>query len=40
MAIATIGSSPMSGISGTSVNAHRIVTTLNIAGENAGMKKW
>jgi hypothetical protein len=30
--------SPRYGIRGTSANAHVIVATLNIAGDNAGMK--
>ena len=38
MAIATIGSRPSAGMTGTSVNAQMIVTTLNIAGDSAGMK--
>ena len=39
MAMPAIGGQPMRGITGTSVNAERIVATLNIAGDSAGMKK-
>ena len=34
-----IGGQPSRGISGTSVNAERMVAMLNIAGDSAGMKK-
>ena len=40
MAMAAIAGRPSPGISGTSTTAHTIVTTLNIAGESAGTKKW
>ena len=41
MAMPAIGGRPIDGISGTSRNAHRIVATLNIAGESAGRKnRW
>ncbi len=38
-AIATIGSMPRRGASGTKITAHAIVATLNIAGDSAGTKK-
>ena len=38
IAIAVIGGRPTRGISGTSSIAHRMLATLNIAGDSAGTK--
>ena len=38
IAIAMIGGKPRASITGTSATAHRIVATLNIAGDSDGMK--
>ena len=39
MAIAVMGARPSRGMTGTSRIAHRMLATLNIAGDSAGTKK-